>query len=747
MQYKHYFFLLFLLWPMVDIAQQRTEKPVDSLVSMIRKSGPDTVRVSLLLELGYRYLDIDGRNDRDMDSIFVACNRATALSAKLGNFKWKNECLKLRGNYYLASRDFDKGRNCFLTVVKNYQQRRDLNGEARAWSDFGSNIQNNEAGMAAEKFQCFENAISLYRKSGNKQAEIAAFKDEADIHLNEGKLDLAKKEFLQVLAAYKAIGYKNLHHVYYLLAAVYRLEGNLDKELFYGLEVIKSIEATRDMAAAPLFYFRLAETYEDLKMPEKSLLNFQKSLQAAKHNDNDIYSILLQVDRILIATQRKEEALRLVKANAAESPPKSIFQHNRMYQSFAICYEAMGNYKLAEQNYLAMLNYSDLCFKARFYPSEMYFRDYMLVCRFYLALKQYKKAGQYLKATSGLSELKVSPIVLSEIQLMQFKVDSVAGNYLAAIGHFERHKKLEDSIYNVKKIRQIEELSFRYETAQKDKDIKLKSKNIELLKKQGQLQSTRAQSDGLFKKLLAVGVLLLSILLAVLYNRYRLKRKNNLQLQKKQDEISAKNHTLQHLLNDNEWLMKELHHRVKNNLQVIISLLNSQAEFLKDEAAINAVTDSQNRIHAMSLIHQKLYKSESVSSIYMPEFIVDLVDYLKESFKTKLSIYFSLEIDPVTLDVLQAIPVGLILNELITNAIKYAFSSTADATILIKLSGSDDHKHIYLTISDNGRGLPEDFDIDRAMSFGLKLVRGLVEDLNGRFSIESKAGTSIYISF
>src|ERR1700733_11864993 len=98
-------------------------------------------------------------------------------------------------------------------------------------------------------------------------------------------------------------------------------------------------------------------------------------------------------------------------------------------------------------------------------------------------------------------------------------------------------------------------------------------------------------------------------------------------------EISGKNAILEGLLRDNKWLMRELHHRVKNNMQMVMSLLSSQAAYLKDEVAIKTVTESQHRIQAMSLIHQKLYKSNNVSDIYMPEYIYELVDYLKESFR------------------------------------------------------------------------------------------------------------------
>ena len=127
------------------------------------------------------------------------------------------------------------------------------------------------------------------------------------------------------------------------------------------------------------------------------------------------------------------------------------------------------------------------------------------------------------------------------------------------------------------------------------------------------------------------------------------------------------------LLKDKEWLIKEVHHRVKNNLQMVISLLNSQSIYLNDEAAVVAIQESQRRMHAMSLIHQKLYQSENVGVIDMRAYINEFISYLKDIFETGSSIRFEQDVDPIKLDVGQAVPVGLILNEVITNSIKYAF--------------------------------------------------------------------------
>ncbi|QNA45894.1 sensor histidine kinase [Lacibacter sediminis] len=223
-------------------------------------------------------------------------------------------------------------------------------------------------------------------------------------------------------------------------------------------------------------------------------------------------------------------------------------------------------------------------------------------------------------------------------------------------------------------------------------------------------------------------------------------------LKAQQQVISKKNKSLQdllsekeNLLEEKEWLRKEIHHRVKNNLHTVLSLLESQSVFLKDEA-LAAIQDCQHRVHSMALLHQKLYQSENLSAINMSVYLPELINYLSESFNIKERIRFHLQIEPLELEVSLAVPLGLILNEAITNAIKYAFKRPDNNDITISMS-SLSNKNVSLTVSDNGIGLPEDFDVETTSSLGIKLMKGLTEDIGGSFTIEGKAGCKITILF
>jgi two-component sensor histidine kinase len=216
-------------------------------------------------------------------------------------------------------------------------------------------------------------------------------------------------------------------------------------------------------------------------------------------------------------------------------------------------------------------------------------------------------------------------------------------------------------------------------------------------------------------------------------------------LQTQQKEIKQTNNTLQHLVEEKEWLLKEIHHRVKNNLQTVVSLLESQSYYLEKDA-LSAVQSSQHRVYAMSLIHQKLYRNENPGTINMSVYLPELVQYLSDSFNVKQRIRFQLRIDEINLDVSQAIPLGLILNESITNAIKYAFSTPDNNEIVIRMDQTK-NTQIELSISDNGIGLPEGLRGQNSSTLGLKLINGLTEDIGGVLTIKSEKGTTILVRF
>ncbi len=199
-------------------------------------------------------------------------------------------------------------------------------------------------------------------------------------------------------------------------------------------------------------------------------------------------------------------------------------------------------------------------------------------------------------------------------------------------------------------------------------------------------------------------------------------------------------------LKEKEVLLKEIHHRVKNNLQVISSILNLQSSFVSDERTLEILEESRNRIHSMATIHENLYLTTNFSSIDFASYLQNLTTKLISSYHVApITINLRTELTSINLLLDQAIPCGLLVNELITNAIKYAFVNRSEGEILIGLK--ENQGIIELKIEDNGVGLPSNFEIFKSNSLGLQLVSTLVEQLDGEINILNEKGTKYLITF
>lgn len=199
------------------------------------------------------------------------------------------------------------------------------------------------------------------------------------------------------------------------------------------------------------------------------------------------------------------------------------------------------------------------------------------------------------------------------------------------------------------------------------------------------------------------------------------------------------------LMQDKEMLLKEIHHRVKNNLMVISSLLSMQSRDIEDEKAKAFFRESQNRAQSMALIHERLYRSRDLKKIEIGEYIFSLATdlfnaYITDPDKVKLEI----DVEEIMIDINATIPLGLILNELITNSLKYAFPVDIKGKLKIKFYRDDDYN---LIVSDTGIGFPEDFDFMNNDSLGVILIKSLTDQLDGELEIDGSNGTTFRIKF
>lgn len=201
---------------------------------------------------------------------------------------------------------------------------------------------------------------------------------------------------------------------------------------------------------------------------------------------------------------------------------------------------------------------------------------------------------------------------------------------------------------------------------------------------------------------------------------------------------------IQSQLQEKQILLQEIHHRVKNNLQLVASLLELRSRGMDNQAAKAAFNDSIGRIRSMAMLHEKMYGSNIVGTVNFGEYIKSLFAPLAEAFNKDLPINFVVDSDHFMLDLNRAIPLGLILNELLTNSVKHAFSSSQPPEIMVKIRTNMDK--VAMTVADNGTGLPPDVDLFKSESFGFKIVRLLIEQVDGQIKVQKANGTVFEIT-
>lgn len=302
-------------------------------------------------------------------------------------------------------------------------------------------------------------------------------------------------------------------------------------------------------------------------------------------------------------------------------------------------------------------------------------------------------------------------------------------NYAKAFEYHKRYSNVMNTVYDNTKYEQVARMKTLYETEKQKRTIEIQKANLVANKATIALQESKTH-------LLIFGIGFSLIIGVLLILGYIHKEKQNKLLVKQKLEIQKQNQ-------EREVLLKEIHHRVKNNLQVISSLLSMQSRKMEEGESKMAVREGQTRIKSMSLIHQKLYSEDSLSKINMKEYIEELSEFLFKSYKPGHAVRRVVESEDLLLDVDQAVPLGLIINELISNALKYAFQPDRAGQLTVSF-GKRDHDFV-LEVADTGKGLPNDFTSSQSM--GMNLVSILVKQLNGNLVIDPSAGARFKIEF
>ncbi|MBL7946903.1 MAG: tetratricopeptide repeat protein [Flavobacteriales bacterium] len=291
----------------------------------------------------------------------------------------------------------------------------------------------------------------------------------------------------------------------------------------------------------------------------------------------------------------------------------------------------------------------------------------------------------------------------------------------SALHHQRLFSQWRDSVFTVEKLSSITEMQEKYESDKKD--MQLKENEAQLNQRSFTI------------KAIATGALLLLLVALFALRAYRVKRRG-------EAELARKNAIIEAQLKEKELLVREIHHRVKNNLQTVSSLLSIQGRGITDEKAKEAVNDSRLRVKSMALIHQDLYREGDLTGVRMKEYVQKLAGSLISSYDRVEQVSLKCQVEDLDLDVDTAVPIGLILNELITNALKYAWPNAGPGILTIRLGRVDDTLHI--AVEDNGVG----YDAQATRSaestgFGWGMIRTFATKLKAQWSVRSDSGTVV----
>jgi two-component sensor histidine kinase len=720
----------------------QTQHRIDSLKRRLVHAPPDSNRTRLWLQIGQQYYDQytvvrkgRGYSDvrkkhEDLDSAIGYARQVASIPVAAKQLPLKAASLYLLAECYSFGESYDS-----IRTINYYQQ-----------------------------------AVKAYKLVGDKPRTAKVLHNYANVVRLRVDAQKALPLFMEELAIQQSYGDTTIYNTFERIGFLHQTMGNYQLALQYHQQSLRLAEHSKNSAYLEDIYADLAMIYETLGDYKAAISILHKRLgiespEAINQVAGDHIRLLNLYQITHQFAQARQQALRIIELAHQDPHHESINLTSYLAQSYVF----LGQYELAEPLYSRLLPIYE---KSDNLTGLTNFNKH--VGELYWLTRRYEQARHFYQIALAASEKGRFPDEAVSLHRALYRIDSAQGHLRPALQHFQLATTINDSLFNQTKNRQFEELRTQYETEQKDKDLRLQKQRIQVLSQQQQLQTQLGQQDRLVRNSVGLGAFMLLLLLGLTYNRYRLKQRSNQQLQHQheqlltqqhqlqaqhqelqahqqvlhaqQTEIHHKNQDLQRLLDEKERLMKEIHHRVKNNLQVVMSLLNAQASYLSDNAALSAIQQSQHRVQAMALIHQKLYQAEGIARIPMDDYIQEVVAYLRESYELPQPIGFAVQVEPIELDVIQAVPLGLIINEAITNSLKYAFPNGRTGRVSLGFLRLGENSY-ELTIRDDGVGLPLDFDPSRSQSLGMTLIEGFSDQLGGQLSIMSQAGLTIQLTF
>ena len=596
-------------------------------------------------------------------------------------------------------------------------------------------------------FLMLSEAQKWYEKANYKEGVLSSYFTKGTYNLNMERFDSATY-YLEAAVIYGDTLNDSiyLHRSYNNLGLIYHYLGFYDKGIENFIKAIHLKEKfnSRDATSA---YVNIGLSYSVNSQFEESIFYYNKALNSFK-NLND------QAGEALCLTNIGEVYSLYNSHNSYLD--SAVFYYNQAYAIFEVLQDSnsmarslnstAGLLQQQQKNTNAILKYEEAL---KMVPSNGLKRLQVSIINDYNSLRlqlpnlQKKELQEIIKLAQKSYRLSYeSGLIKQRTRSAQilFHAHTKNHQYKEANAFGKEYIELNDSLNNQSRMDALAEQQIRFETEKKEIEI-------ELLNKENLLKSTEIeQGNELHKKqstiinLLVAGVIAIIIFIGVIFKLYRNLRNSNI-------ELNAKNELISTQKDEKEVLLKEIHHRVKNNLQIIWSLLDLQSNTITDKQVKLAINDGKNRVNSMAMIHQMLYQNEDAGNIYFKDYIHKLTHQIRSSFNGSEQVKIILNIpEELKFNIDTSIPLGLIITELFTNSLKYGINAVPNSIIKLELTPIENDDYL-LTISDNGAGMPEGFIINKSKSLGLKLVTNLSKQLQGKVTYQLNNGAEFNITF
>ena len=501
------------------------------------------------------------------------------------------------------------------------------------------------------------------------------------------------------------------------LGYIFERKGELDKAADHALESLRLGEKFGDKRAIALAYSDLSNIFWKQSKFEQGLEYGLKSIDVFEERgirDLDYDFTLYVVGNNYLDLGEYEEALTYYDL-AIEIGEQYGFYNNLsdVYISLVDLNAYLKQFEAAETAGVNAVKYAELLEN-----NFMIMRSWLAIGKLQNLQGKSEEAIQSLqKSIEVATEDFGDEFYLSQAYEALAFAFAATQAYQKAYQAFIKYNELKNRIFTAEADQRISLLQTEFDVALKESTIKLQ-------------ETALAQQRTRQTIIMIIAGFLLVIVLILYRNRQNNRRKNAL-LEKQNKE--------------KEFLLKEIHHRVKNNLEIVSGLLALQSAQLTDLHAVNVMQESQNRVQSMSMIHQKLYQGTNLSTIEMKDYFHNLGMYVLDSFGMEDRVSFICDMEALELDVDTAIPLGLIVNELLTNALKYAFPNNNTGEMRLALEQKN-HEFLYLEVSDNGIGQRMHEKTD-GTGFGSQLINLLCQQLQGKMHYSTENGTSVSFEF